>query len=96
MTNQEFINKFKLLEKTFYELSDYQEDYEKLNTLIKITGNDSSVQNVNFDNNNDIDLEFNNYFIKNTIKSDLTSLQKIVFLKQVKILEKYIEEVKKY
>lgn len=95
MTNQEFINKFKLLEKTYYELSDYQEDYEKLNNLIE-TIPDNGIQNVNFDNNNDIDLEFNNKFIKNTIKSDFRSLQNIVFLKRNKILEKYIEQVKNY
>lgn len=95
MTNQEFINKFKLLEKTYYELSDYQEDYEKLNNLIE-TIPDNGVQNVNFDNNNDIDLDFNNKFIKNTIKSDFRSIQNIVFLKRNKILEKYIEQVKEY
>jgi len=95
MTNQEFINKFKLLEKTYYELSDYQEDYEKLDNLIK-TIPDNGVQNVNFDNNNDVDLEFNNKFIKNTIKSDFRSIQNIVFLKRNKILEKYIEQVKEY
>lgn len=95
MTNQEFINKFKLLEKTYYELSDYQEDYEKLDNLIK-TIPDNGVQNVNFDNNNDIDLDFNNKFIKNTIKSDFRSIQNIVFLKRNKILEKYIEQVKEY
>ena len=95
MTNQEFINKFKLLEKTYYELSDYQEDYEKLNNLIETIPN-NGIKNVNFDNNNDIDLEFNNHFIKNTIKSDFRSLQNIVFLKRNKILEKYIEQVKNY
>lgn len=95
MTNQEFINKFKLLEKTYYELSDYQEDYEKLNNLIETIPN-NGVRIVNFDNDNDIDLEFNNKFINNTIKSDFRSIQNIVSLKRNKILEKYIEQVKNY
>ena len=95
MTDEQFTKQFISLSNTFYELSRYQEDYDKLIDLENKL-NSSYIEEVGFDNSDYIRLEFYDKHINDMIKNYITTITLEVKNKRDSILRKYINEVKNY
>jgi len=95
MTDEQFTKQFISLSNAFYELSRYQEDYDKLvNFENKL--NSSHIDEVGFDSGDFISLEFHDKHINDMIKNHITTITLEVKNKRDSILRKYINEIKNY
>ena len=95
MTDEQFTKQFISLSNAFYELSRYQEDYDKLINFENEL-NSSHINEVGFDNDDFISLEFHDKHINDMIKNHITTITLEVKNKRDSILRKYINEVKNY
>ena len=95
MTDEQFTKQFISLSNAFYELSRYQEDYDKLINFENEL-NSSHINEVGFNNDNYINLEFHDKHINDMIKNHITTITLEVKNKRDSILRKYINEVKNY
>ena len=93
MTDEQFTKQFISLSNAFYELSRYQEDYDKLVNLENKL-NSSSIEGIEFDDDDYINLEFHDKHIHYIIKNYITAITLEVKNKRDSILLKYINKIK--